>query len=311
MRASGRSWFASPGRVVPVLVTGAALAMGYRVGREAARRPHGAAPSSPTGDASYDQIRQLVDDRAFRAAFQPVFSLRDGRLLMVEALTRFDRVAPAELATRSTLQWFRAAGQVGLGVELELAAVDVALQACADLPAHVPLSVNTSPDTLLDPRLEALLSANVDREVVVEVTEHAVVADYPGLATAIAGLRARGCRLAVDDAGAGFASLRHVVRLAPEIIKLDASLTQDIEHDPMRRALAASLVMFAHRTGSQLIVEGIERSEDLHVWHRLGADGAQGFLLGRPGPLQDWEDGPRLITARPVPIRSERRQRMR
>jgi EAL domain-containing protein (putative c-di-GMP-specific phosphodiesterase class I) len=304
VRASRRSRFAPHGRVAPALLTGAALVMGYGVGRELTRSRRAIGPTeTPPGDVSYEQVRRLVDDRAFRTAFQPVFSLRDGRLLMAEALTRFDRSTDAGTAPPSTLQWFGSARRVGLGVELELAAADVALATAAELPAHVPLSVNLSPDTLFDPRLEGLLDAHADRELVVEVTEHAVVTDYPRLSAAIAALRARGCRLAVDDAGAGFASLRHVVRLAPELIKLDASLTQEIEHDPMRRALAASLVMFAHRTGSQLIVEGIERAEDLDVWHLLGADGAQGFLLGRPGPVRDWDAGPILFAERTVPIR--------
>jgi EAL domain-containing protein (putative c-di-GMP-specific phosphodiesterase class I) len=85
------------------------------------------------------------------------------------------------------------------------------------------------------------------------------------------------------------------VRLAPDVIKLDASLTQGIEHDAMRRALAASLVLFARRTGSQLVAEGIESPADLAAWRELGADGAQGYLLARPGPLQAWDQGPTLV----------------
>lgn len=89
----------------------------------------------------------------------------------------------------------------------------------------------------------------------------------------------------MDDAGAGFASLRHIVRLAPEIIKLDPSLTQDIRFDPVRQAPANSLLTFARQTRSEVIVEGIEQSSDLFAWRNLGADGAQGYLLVRPGPL--------------------------
>ena len=239
----------------------------------------------------------MLQARRFRSVFQPVFGLRDGRLLAVEALTRFERleVDGAPGPARPPDVWFRRAGELGLGVELELAAMDVALRSSADLPVETPLSLNASPATLVDARLEPLLGAHEGRNLVLEVTEHAVVGDYPALERAVGRLRARGHQLAVDDAGAGFASLQHVVRLAPDVIKLDASLTQGIEHDAMRRALAASLVLFSRRTGSQLIAEGIERLDDLTAWQDLGADGAQGYLLARPGPLQAWDTGPTLL----------------
>jgi EAL domain-containing protein (putative c-di-GMP-specific phosphodiesterase class I) len=299
------------GRWVPWALTGAAMALGYTAGRERLQRGDGRSTPPVRGtsadSATHQEVRRLIDARRFSTVFQPVFSLRDGGLVAVEALTRFDAAEPLARPAVCPSLWFRTATEVGLGAELELAAIDAALGSGAALTTEVPLSVNVSPATLGDPRLEGLLGAHPDRQVILEVTEHAIVTDYPALAGAVGRLRDRGYLLAVDDAGAGFASLRHVVRLAPDIIKLDASLTQEIEHDRMRRALASSLILFAHRTGSRLVVEGIERPADLAVWHELGADAVQGYLLARPGPLADWQDGPLLITSttRTVPIRPE------
>jgi EAL domain-containing protein (putative c-di-GMP-specific phosphodiesterase class I) len=289
-------------RWVPWALTAVALATGFSVGRQRPSLPSHRDSDPPLrsalGSQAYVQLKDVLDARRFGIVFQPVFNLQDGRLMAVEALTRFDAGGGRGLASSVPPNvWFRRAGEVGLGVELEIAAIDAALRASESLPADVALSVNVSPVTLADPRLELLLDEHDPRPLVLEVTEHAIVRDYPELGRAVARLRRRGCRIAVDDAGAGFASLRHVVSLAPDFIKLDSSLTQELEHDPMRRALASSLVQFAQRTGCQLIAEGIERPDDLALWQHLGADGAQGFLLARPGPLQTWEDGPVLVRA--------------
>ena len=102
---------------------------------------------------------------------------------------------------------------------------------------------------------------------------------------ALAPLRERGARLAIDDVGAGFANLRHILRLAPDIVKLDLSLTQEIAHDPAREALAGSLVGFADGVGAAIAAEGISSDEDLAVLRALGVDYGQGFYLARPAPL--------------------------
>lgn len=227
------------------------------------------------------EVRQLIDARAFHVVFQPIRRLDDGHLLGVEALTRFhgEPYRPPDA-------WFAHAARAGLGVELELATAEAAFHAATDgLASELTLNLNVSPAALTDERLVALLRCHPGRPVVFEVTEHAVVEDYQQLELAMAQLRQLGARLAVDDAGAGFSSLRHIVRLSPEIIKLDLSLTQGLGTDPVRAALADCLVGFARRTGTLLVAEGIEQESDLQVWRDLGADAVQGYLLGRPGPL--------------------------
>lgn len=241
---------------------------------------HGADPDAPSDLAVAERIADVLTARAFHPVFQPIYALDDGRLLAVEALTRFDAepVQPPNV-------WFDQATQAGRGEELELGAMEEALAAGAALPDDVAISLNASPRTLAHSRLFEVLDQRGRRPVIVEVTEHAIIDDYGLLDTVRTQLRARGIRVAVDDAGAGFASLRHIVRLAPEIIKLDPSLTQDIRYDPVRQALADSLLTFARQTRSEVIVEGIEQSSDLFAWRDLGAHGAQGYLLARPGPL--------------------------
>ena len=123
------------------------------------------------------------------------------------------------------------------------------------------------------------------QRLVLELTEHAVVQDYASLQVALHPLRQRGVRVAIDDAGAGYASMRHILQVRPDIIKLDMSLTRGIDQDFQRRAMASALIAFARETGSVIVAEGVETEAELAQLKRLGAANAQGFLLGRPKPL--------------------------
>jgi EAL domain-containing protein (putative c-di-GMP-specific phosphodiesterase class I) len=237
-------------------------------------------PTPPIKRDDAAVVDEILRRQRFRPVFQPIYGLQDGELVAVEALTRFDD----EPETAPNV-WFTRAEAVGRGVELEVAAIDAALERSRMLPPDVTVSLNCSPATIADVRLTEVLDRHLARAVYVEVTEHAIVEDYRELATAIAMLRRRGVQVAVDDAGAGFSSFRHLVRLEPEIIKLDRSVTESLRTDPVRRALASSFIDFARRTGSRLVAEGIEQPGDLSTWQSLGAHAAQGFLLGRPGPL--------------------------
>ena len=236
-------------------------------------------PGAKVDESLVPLIEVVLAERRFHPVYQPVYSLADARLLAVEALTRFD-VEPYRTPDR----WFAAAWRAGRGTDLEIAAIEEAILASVTLPAGVALSVNASPATLGDPRFLDLVRAT-ERQLVVEITEHAVVEDYHLLQDTVLALRALGVRIAVDDAGGGISSLRHIVQLAPETIKLDISLTQGVGTSPLRRALAGALIDFAQRTGAELIVEGIEEEGDLATWTALGADAVQGFLVGRPGDL--------------------------
>lgn len=259
----------------------------------------------PVDTALVPLVAEVLESRAFHTVMQPVYSLHDGRLMGVEALTRFDR-GPARPPDR----WFAAADSLGLGTDLELAAIAGALKAGASLPSRVVLSVNASPATLADPRLIDLLRTRRHTAVTVEITEHAVVEDYPLLRDVVDQVRELGVRIAVDDAGAGVASMHHIVQLGPDAIKLDASLTQDMSGSALRRSLATAMVEFAYRANAQLIVEGIETESDLAAWRSLGAHGVQGNYTGRATRHTPALFCPKVVSARvagprfPVPRRA-------
>jgi EAL domain-containing protein (putative c-di-GMP-specific phosphodiesterase class I) len=227
----------------------------------------------------WSRIHSILERDSVDVEFQPVFDLLDCRIVSLEALARF-WTEPM----RSPSVWFAEANEVGLGAELELAAIRSALQRIDDFPEGVALALNVSPATALDPRFCELLLGFAER-IVIEITEHAQVDDYDALAAALAPLRERGAQLAIDDVGAGFANLRHILRLAPDIVKLDLSLTQEISRDPARRALATSLVGFAGGVGARIVAEGISSDEDLTLLRALGVNYGQGFYLARPSAL--------------------------
>lgn len=218
-------------------------------------------------------------DGELDVVFQPIVDMLDLRVAGAEALSRFRR--PPQ---RPDL-WFVNAAKVGLAAELELAAARQALAGMEEFPVGVYLSINASPALLLDHRLDDLLDGVVPERVVLEVTEHESVADYPRLRAALTPLRERGFRLAVDDAGAGYASFRHVLRLHPDVIKLDIDLTRGIDADPVRRSLAGALVRLADSLDAVVVAEGVETDRERKALLDVGIVLGQGFGLGRPAPL--------------------------
>lgn len=209
-------------------------------------------------------------------SYQPILHARSGTAVGVEALARF----PYEPATPD--QWFAEAHRVGLGTQLELLAVRRALLCLPKLPAHWWLAVNVGPEAMVTEDFAEVLSGTDAQRIVLELTEHSRVSDYPGLMRTLHALRATGARLAIDDTGAGFSSLSHILKLAPDFIKLDRELVAGIDLDPVRRVLTASLVGFAANTGAEIIAEGVETRDELESLEALGVGFAQGFHFGRP-----------------------------
>jgi len=216
----------------------------------------------------YDQISVVL---------QPIVRLRDRKIVGVEALSRFTAEPP-----RKPHKWFALAHEVGLGVDLEVFAIQKALELLPTLPTNIYMSVNVSPATLIGGYLGALLFGTRWSRIVLEVTEHAAVGDYAALNRALQPLKELGARLAVDDAGAGYASLRHIASIAPDIIKLDMSMARDVASDRGARAVVAALVSFARESGSVVVAEGIETTEQLNALQAQGVHYGQGYLLGRP-----------------------------
>jgi EAL domain-containing protein (putative c-di-GMP-specific phosphodiesterase class I)/DNA-binding NarL/FixJ family response regulator len=225
------------------------------------------------------RIRRVLDDDLLHTVFQPICTLA-GSTVGAEALARF-RGPPS----RGPLRWFAEAEEVGLLRDLELAAVRVALAALPDLPGNVFLSVNVSPGTLSTAGFLRLIAGSDGERVVVEITEHARIHDYERLRESLRAVREYGVRVAIDDAGAGFASLRHILRLEPEFIKLDRTLIDGIESDRSRQALAVGLISFAEKIDATIVAEGIERPAEVDALAHLGVRYGQGFFFARPAPL--------------------------
>jgi PAS domain S-box-containing protein len=220
-------------------------------------------------------------------AFQPIVDLTTGGIIGVEALSRF----PSREGTTPDVV-FAEATNAGLGLELELLAVRRALSEARLLDAALYVSINVSPPVLANASLlDALQASGIDlKRVVVEVTEHTSIADYTLLTGPRQRLRDLGVRLAIDDAGAGYSSLRHIVALSPDIIKIDRALIADVGEDRARRALVMAVVMFAMEIeGTTVVAEGVETEGELDALKSLGVDAGQGYLLGRPTTsAADW-----------------------
>lgn len=227
-----------------------------------------------------NRILAVISGRGFSVLFQPIWHFEAARPEAFECLARFSAIPG-----RPPDVWFAEAAEVGLGIELELAVIGEALRALPRMPADTKLALNASPPTILDRRFrEVLDGAPLDR-LKIEVTEHAPIDDYARFAAALAPFRALGAELAVDDAGAGFSSFRHIINLKPDLIKLDIALTRDIDKDAARRALTSALIYYARETGSEIIAEGIETEDELKTLRSLGILRGQGYLLGRPETL--------------------------
>lgn len=222
-------------------------------------------------------IQQLIDNEDLRTAYQPIIDVRSERCVGIEALARF----PAPF---SKPEWaFAASHDVGLGLELERLAIREAWKMLPRLGPEQYLAINVAPQALVElarranPRQELPLE-----KLVVEVTEHAVVDCYRPLLKGLTPLRERGLRIAVDDAGAGYASLRHVLELRPDFIKVDRSLIHGIARDHAQEVAVAAFLSLAADLNARVVAEGVERAEDLEVAIGLGVYAAQGYLLGKP-----------------------------
>ena len=228
------------------------------------------------------RTRSMLARGDFDMVYQPIYRLSDGGLSSFEALCRF-RSDPC----RTPDVWFADAKIAGLQPDLETVVVERALAAVAQLPAGVRLAVNASPDTVATGRLQALVVAAGADRITIEITEHEQSADIAGLTRSVDVLRAAGARIAIDDVGAGYSGLHQILKLRPDVLKLDMSLVRDIDLDPARRALATAMTSFAASTRAHLTAEGVERPEERNVLRALGIAYGQGWLFGRPGAIED------------------------
>jgi EAL domain-containing protein (putative c-di-GMP-specific phosphodiesterase class I) len=255
--------------------------------------PDTASDSAIAPDVAVTQsVEAILSEARFVVRCQPIVRLDTGDVVGAEALTRFPNTH------RPAHAWFHDAQRVGMGARLQLAVAERAVALVGLLPAGAFLTFNVGPDVLASPQLIDLLDLVDPERVIIELTEHVRVDDYDRLLDSLSRVRERGARLAVDDAGAGFASLGHILHLRPELIKLDCQFTRGIDSDPARRSLAHALVSFARDIGAEVVSEGIETAAELDTVRELGVPYGQGYFLSRPTRPQLIPDSYTHVAAR-------------
>jgi len=234
-----------------------------------------------------ERVTAIAEDPTMTVVFQPIVDLSDGRVVGAEALARFEDGRPDE--------WFAEARRLGLGVQLEVRAAQIALREATQLD-DIFITLNVSPETLCSTHLvDALRASPIPmRRLVLEITEHAMVEDYQVIRHQIEDLRALGLRIAVDDVGAGYSSMAHVLHLRPDIVKFDRGLAHDLDQDGLRFALVKALTTFNRHLDAMTVAEGVERQDELDVLRDAGIGAVQGYLVGRPSapPLGPMGFGP-------------------
>jgi EAL domain-containing protein (putative c-di-GMP-specific phosphodiesterase class I) len=244
-------------------------------------------PESEALDGAVPQTRErilsVLRGSAVTPVYQPVIDILSLRAVGYEGLSRFPGTEYG-----GPDRWFGDAFEVGLGVELEWLAASKVLSSLQTLPAGEPepfLAVNMSPASVLHLLTHQLCDPGLYPRIVVELTEHVPVEDYAAVHASMAPMREGGSRLAADDLGSGYAGFRHLIRLQPDIIKLDISLVRGIHRSKGQRALASALVAFAADVGARVIAEGVEEKGELEALQDIGVPWAQGYYLGKPNPL--------------------------
>lgn len=225
-----------------------------------------------------DRLETIIAEHQYVSVFQPIVDMGSRSVMGYEALTRFGDEPPNVVFTR--------AAAIGLGVELELACLRSSLDAGAGLPATSWLSLNVSPELVTSRSSLRDLIAHNGRDLIFEITERMPITDYQGMREAIESL-GPSVQLAIDDAGAGYASLRHIIELRPTVVKLDIGLIRGVDADPARQAMVAGMVHFANEVGCTLVAEGVETVDEAQALTELGVRMGQGFLFARPAPVAE------------------------
>jgi EAL domain-containing protein (putative c-di-GMP-specific phosphodiesterase class I) len=226
------------------------------------------------------RIEETLRDRAITPVYQPIVDVTTLAVVGYEGLSRFP-----DPTYGGPDRWFADASTVGLGVDLEWLAATMLLPILDTLEPEVFLAVNLSPAAILHISDNQLCQPKYCPRIVIEMTEHVPVEDYPAVHRALSEMRDHGARLAADDLGAGYAGFRHLLDLDPDIIKLDISLVRGIHHSGRQQSLIRAMTAFAADVGATVIAEGVEEPKELEALKALSVPWAQGYYLGRPGPL--------------------------
>jgi len=224
-------------------------------------------------------ILAVLNSDGLQMAWQPIVDATTGAIVAVESLARFqtDPYRPPN-------EWFSEAVELGIGTELEKAAFAKGMAIREHLPPDIYVGCNLSGSTLIEPTFQEFLRQQSLEQIVLEITEHDMIADYGALIPSLSEFRSRGLRLAIDDFGAGYAGFRHIVELNPDTIKLDMSLVRNIDSSPTIQSVVRALVGFAQERNTKLLAEGVETQAELDMLISLGIKRVQGYFFYKPMP---------------------------
>jgi EAL domain-containing protein (putative c-di-GMP-specific phosphodiesterase class I)/GGDEF domain-containing protein/CBS domain-containing protein len=232
-------------------------------------------------------LRIILEQRRLSALFQPIIDLKSGEFLGYEGLIR----GPADSPLHSPINLFGAAEQQGLQLELEMLSRQIVLETFARLNLPGNLFLNVSPETMAHPSfkngqtLAFLEQLGIAPErVIIEITENQPTFDFEGMRTALLHYRSMGFKIAIDDLGEGFSSLRLWSELRPEFIKIDMHFVQGVDKDPIKLQFLKSIQQIAESCGTQVIAEGVETEAELRVVKDIGIALGQGYFIARPSP---------------------------
>jgi EAL domain-containing protein (putative c-di-GMP-specific phosphodiesterase class I) len=229
------------------------------------------------------RVSKVLSNKHIKTVFQPIYHVDEKRVIGYECLSRF-----LNTPYRTPDIWFEEAQFTGLGEELEIMAITAALDKVNLFPADINFSLNISPEYVINGAVERALDQHIfNKKIILEVTEHAQITDYHAFRKAIQSLRKQGVRLAIDDVGACYSSLHHILELGADIIKLDISLIRNIDTDTSRKALTAALLAYAKETSCEVLAEGVETKQEFSELVRLGIKKIQGYFISQPLELED------------------------
>jgi EAL domain-containing protein (putative c-di-GMP-specific phosphodiesterase class I)/GGDEF domain-containing protein len=233
----------------------------------------------------FEQLRRVLEDRRVGVVFQPIFGFREGRIVAYEALVR----GPEGSMLQSPAELFSTAQQAGLMVELNSLCVQEILHAFARAALDGSLFINISPQLIMQRGFDQERARRFMRKVsldparvVIELTEDYPTVDFRFVHESLMLYRAMGFRVAIDDLGEGFASLRLWSELRPEYVKADKHFVRGIAGDPVKLQFLRAIQHIAENSGSQVVAEGIEGPEDFRVVKDIGIACGQGWFIGHP-----------------------------
>lgn len=258
-----------------------ALSVGIEIGGTISRQLYRSIQTARRMERDSERARKLLNPEGFLTYFQPVVDIFSGKIVGFEALTRFADGTPPDGTPPD--ERIAEAHVLGCGKELEEALFRRALEEANSFIGDCWLFVNLSPSVLMQSEIIPGMARDSPRKLVLEITEHEPVGDYGSLQLILDQFSSN-TKVAVDDAGAGFASLQHVLLLRPALVKLDRVLIADVDQDPVRQGLVAGVSHFGKESGFLLLAEGVEREAERDVLASLGVTLAQGYLFGRPMP---------------------------